>query len=138
MKEYKKMIVLVSLSALLIISTTASRPPEEEEHYTNLKVLPKNTSEEEMERIMYAFDRGLGVNCVYCHVNKKNVFPPRADFASDEKPAKRIAREMLRMSIKINKKYFDAKNSLEAIRYPKVWCKTCHRGFPIPSVMKHP
>ena len=121
----------------IITGIAATTPPQDDEHFTNLKVLPKNTSDEEMDRIMYGIKRQLGVSCLYCHVPKKDAVPKRMDFASDEKPEKRVAREMMKMSIKINKKYFDAKDNLEAFRKPKVWCRTCHHGRAvIPSLPK--
>jgi thioredoxin-related protein len=135
MGEIKKILATTSLLLLIIVGTAATRPPEDEERFTNLKVLPKKISSEQMESIMYIIGRQLGVNCIYCHVPKKNVFPKRMDFASDEKPEKKIAREMLRMNIKINKKYF-AQDTWQAIQRPKMWCRTCHRGFPVPPGTK--
>jgi len=136
MRAYKKIFVVTGLLALIITGIAATGPTENDAHYTNLKVLPKKISSEEMESVMYIIDRQLGVNCVYCHVTKKNSFPKRMDFASDEKPEKKIAREMLKMCIKINKKYFGAEDKEQAYRRPKMWCRTCHRGFPVPPGTK--
>ncbi len=132
----KKIFVSLCLFALIITGIAATKPADDDGHYTNLKVLPKKISSDEIERIMYAIERQLGVSCVYCHATKKDVFPKRVDFASDEKPEKKIAREMLKMTIKINKKYFGAESNSAAISKPKIWCKTCHRGFPIPPGIK--
>ena len=135
MRAYKKIFVVSGLFAFMFTGIAATHPPNDE-HYTNLKVLRKKISSEELERIMYAFERQLGVTCVYCHTTKKNVFPAEMDFASDEKPEKKIAREMLKMTLKINKKYFGAESNQQAIEKPKMWCRTCHRGFPVPPGTK--
>ncbi len=88
---------------------------------------------------MERFNSGLGVTCMYCHVIKKNVpYPEPMDFASDEKPAKERCREMLAMSMKLNKKYFNIRmdNKLE-IR-PRIWCSTCHQGMLDPGKIGKP
>ena len=136
MQDHKKISVALCFLAFIITGIAATSPPQDDDHYTNLKVLPKKISTEEMESVMHFIDKQLGVNCFYCHVPKKNVFPKRMDFASDEKPEKKIAREMLKMAIKINKKYFGAKDIQQAYRTPKMWCKTCHRGYPVPPGTK--
>ncbi len=53
----------------------------------------------------------LGVDCHYCHVD---------NFASDDKPAKGMARKMLTMTHSINDSTFGGKM--------EVRCYTCHRG----------
>jgi photosynthetic reaction center cytochrome c subunit len=136
MQDYKKIFVLLGFLVFIITGIAATCPPQDDDHYTNLKVLPKKISKDQMERAMYIFERQLGVTCVYCHATAKNVFPERMDFASDEKPEKKIAREMLKMTLKINKKYFNIESTRDAIEKPKMWCKTCHRGFPIPPGIK--
>jgi len=132
MRPNNKAFAVLLLFMFIITGIAATAPPEERERYTNLKVLPKKISNEEMESVMYFIDKQLGVNCMYCHVPKKDAFPKRMDFASDEKPEKKIAREMLKMTIRLNRKYFEAPDDLQAIRKPKMWCKTCHRGYPVP------
>ena len=135
MKAYKKMLVLISISAFMILGMSATKPPQEKEKFTNLKVLPKNTDDDEIERIMFTFKKQLGVKCLYCHVLKKNAFPEEFDFASDEKTEKKITREMMKMTIKLNKKFFGAEKDIDAFRKPKLSCNTCHHGSPRPSGM---
>ncbi|MGC4037048.1 MAG: c-type cytochrome [Chitinophagaceae bacterium] len=129
----KKIIVITGLSLFTIAGIAGIKRPAEEEKFKNLKVLSKNIDDEQMERIMYNFDRQLGVSCEYCHDTTRNVFPARADFASDAKKEKLVAREMLRMSLSINKKYFDLHIDREIKIKPIVWCKTCHMGLPVPN-----
>jgi hypothetical protein len=59
----------------------------------------------------------LGVGCEHCHLNP---------FASDEKPAKKRAREMMRMVQAINQQNFPDQPN-------RVTCMTCHRGSTKPE-----
>ena len=129
----KKFSIIVSLAFLTALGIAATSPREEDEPYKNLKVLSKHTTEDEMERIMYRFNRELGVTCLHCHVPGKDTTELRVDFVSDEKKEKRVARDMLRMTIKLNKKYFNTIIDKEITVQPMIWCKTCHRGFPRPN-----
>ena len=60
---------------------------------SNLQVLPKDTSREQVLTTMQAFTGALGVQCNYCHVQEGR--GGRNDMASDEKPTKKAAREMM-------------------------------------------
>jgi hypothetical protein len=66
--------------------------------------------------MMAAMTRLLGVGCSHCHVVDQ--------WASDDKPAKRIARRHFEMMDVLTKDYFDNQE--------RVSCWTCHRGQPIP------
>ncbi|HLX92569.1 MAG TPA: c-type cytochrome [Puia sp.] len=117
---------------LLTAAGMASTSIDEEKKHKNLRVLAKDISDDELERVMYTFNRQLGVTCLYCHVPTKNQVPERMDFASDEKREKLIARTMLKMSLKINKKYFDLSIDKKLHARPLIWCRTCHMGYPVP------
>src|ERR1700691_2950436 len=67
---------------------------------TNLKVL-KVTSGAEVNQIMHTFTTGIGVQCVFCHV--------QGNFASDENPKKEIARHMISMTQQINGNFSERK-----------------------------
>jgi len=101
----RKLTVATMLTSCLILGIAATNPPEEHA-FKNLKILPKSTTHEEMEQIMGNFKNALGVHCDFCHAPSKDSSVHHPDFASDEKPEKNIAREMMRMTHKINKKYF--------------------------------
>ena len=88
--------------------------------FKNLKVLPRNTSKEQMDSIMKHFAKSLGVKCNFCHVRTAD--GARFDFASDENKHKDIARSMIKMTGKINKKFFGKPE------VPEVTCFTCHNG----------
>ncbi len=136
MQAYKKIFVLSGLFVLIITGISATHRSNEQGHYKNLKVLSNHISDEQLERVMFSFQRQLGVTCLYCHVRSNDTDPEKSDFASDEKKEKRIAREMLRMTLKINKKYFDIAIDKKIVAKPVVWCKTCHRGLPVPRIQR--
>ncbi len=135
----RKLVTGFFLMVFISTGILATRPPDEEEHYTNLKILSKKITDEEMDRIMHRFNAQLGVTCMYCHVHKKNVpYPLPNDFASDEKKEKIIARQMLTMTIKLNRKYFDIKMDSKLEIKPRIWCITCHKGIPVPQNVVYP
>jgi hypothetical protein len=95
---------------------------------TNLKVLPKNLTGEQVHEIMEAWEGGLGVHCSTCHTpDPKNIGPngrPRLNYADDSKQEKATARMMYTMTEDINKNYVSKVEGSEA----PVTCGTCHRG----------
>ena len=120
-------VVSVLLISMVAICVAFSAPPERK--YKNLKILSKNISEKELDSVMHTFTRGLGVRCDFCHVPTAD---RKMDFASDEKPEKNIARKMMKMANKINKKYFNYINryDYDAITNKTIiTCNTCHRGL---------
>ncbi|MBX3241808.1 MAG: c-type cytochrome [Chitinophagaceae bacterium] len=123
----KKFFVGLALCSILLIgvaATTADQPKR------NLKVLPKNISHEDLERIMKEFNVSLGVKCNFCHAPSKTS-PGKLDFQSDENSKKDVARSMLKLTSKINKKYFghDVKKGGDE----PITCITCHNGKQSPE-----
>lgn len=103
----------------------------------NLKVLPKDTSPEQLMKIMRGFSEQLGVHCNFCHVINEQTHHP--DFASDEKPEKNTARTMISMTNEINDKYLSQIHDPDAAPDQKtVACGTCHRGHSMPISFKPP
>ena len=131
----KKLAITAGLFAVLSLSVAASLPKPEEEHKAqNLKVLPKNISDKNLDHMMDEWAASLGVRCNFCHA--RNDQTKKMDFASDAKPEKTEAREMFRMMSKINKKYFEAKkDSLGMVMTSGVNCNTCHNGKAHPEVV---
>lgn len=79
--------------------------------------------QEEMNFMVQA----LGVTCNTCHA-------PRGNFASDEKPLKLKARQMLEMTKAINQQFFpDHKPADGESVLGKVTCYTCHKGEQTPK-----
>jgi len=132
MKINRKILIIAALSVpvTIVAATTTSTPPDEQ--YTNLKVLPKNIAPKDLKKIMINdFEDGLGVGCNFCHAEGKEV--GELDFASDAKPEKNIAREMMRMTLGINKKYLKIKHPMIGAEGLVVTCNTCHNGVPFPD-----
>ena len=83
---------------------------------------------EDLDKVMDGFKAALGVKCGFCHAPSKDTTNHHPDFASDEKPEKNIARKMMKMSAKINKKYFSYNKNEQGQVVPAVECMTCHHG----------
>ena len=94
--------------------------------FSNLKVLPKDISEDDLMHVMHNFNSSLGVKCTFCHEAGAD---GKLDFPSDGNKHKNKAREMMKMTMGINKKYFKTKDP-QAF---KVTCYTCHSGKPHPE-----
>lgn len=85
----------------------------------NVEVMDPSMRLPEARRYMVAFNEALGVQCRDCHVLR--------DFASDEKPLKLVAREMMKMQVELNEQHFPGQGE-------RINCWTCHRGERIPPL----
>ena len=136
----RKIIVYAGIGLFIATGISATNISPEKDDWKNIKIIPKNIDEDQMERIMHQFSGQLGVTCSYCHPDTKpGIFPRRVDFVTDEKQEKRTARKMMLMTDKLNKKYFNYSNdySFSSLQsHPGITCNTCHRGLPIPSNIK--
>lgn len=111
---------------LVAIATMSFVISKDEPRYKNLKILPKDITKDQMDSVMHHFAGALGQKCNFCHVFNQE--QKTMDFASDEKQAKETAREMMKMMIKLNKKFFEVKDSKELGSKLQVTCFTCHHG----------
>ncbi len=95
---------------------------------TNLKVLPKGTTGQQVNDIMQQWERSLGIQCNSCHAeDRENLDPngrPQLNFADDSKPMKAVARTMYTMTEEINSSYLA---KIDSSGVP-LTCGTCHRG----------
>ncbi len=135
MLHYRKFAVVSSLLALMVIGMAAIRP-QDDKPKRNLKVLPKDISHDDLDKVMDTWKAALGVKCNFCHAPSKDSTSRKLDFASDAKPEKDIARHMFRMTAKINKKYFSFEKDDKGATIPAISCVTCHRGSPHPDEAK--
>jgi tetratricopeptide (TPR) repeat protein len=127
--------VLFAIAAVPHAQTQTPAPSQTQTRWTwpekpkNLKVLT-GFNGERLRPVMTGFTRALGVRCSHCHVGEEGAPLTTYDFASDEKPAKDTAREMLRMLESVNGHL----KKIEPSSTPRVnmWCHTCHRGRPRP------
>jgi hypothetical protein len=85
------------------------------QRFKNIKVL-NDMPADQLGKVMNIFSASLGVHCDFCHVGE--------DFEKDSKKEKETAREMIRMTLGINKDHFRGR--------PEVSCNTCHNGHQQP------
>jgi hypothetical protein len=133
MLHYKKIAVAFTLIGFMVVGMAATKPSDDKPK-KNLKVLPKNISHDDLDKIMDSWKDALGVKCSFCHAPSADSNSKKLDFASDAKPEKDIARHMFRMTNKLNKKYFSFNKDDKGDMVPAVTCATCHRGSPHPEV----
>lgn len=130
MLSLKHLLTIVVLSALVMGGIAATQAPAGK--YKNLKILPQDISEKTMDSLMDAYSKALGVGCSFCHKQVESL-PDSLDYASDENSMKENAREMMRMTILINKTYFHFDKNQNPEYLSVVSCKTCHRGEVMPE-----
>ncbi len=112
------MLVAVGLSSLLIHDNVFAKEQQKPKFAKNLQVLTFLKSKEELKGWMHMIKTSLGVDCDYCHNTD--------DFASDQKPPKRIARNMIKMLLQVRQDYFSFPNAEQPT------CYTCHQGHKKP------
>ncbi|HEY0428158.1 MAG TPA: c-type cytochrome [Pyrinomonadaceae bacterium] len=88
------------------------------EVYKNIQVF-KDLPAEDLDRVMTYMSGSLGVKCNFCHVPMQ--------WEKDDKEEKTTAREMIKMTLAINKENFGGRN--------EVSCATCHNGKSHPQGM---
>ncbi len=134
-------------AAVFAASTTAQAPPAPQgpppggtmmartfPPPTNLQVLPKDITGQQLHETMEHWASDLGVHCDTCHAaDPNNVGPngrPRMNFASDEKDDKKMARIMYAMTEDLKKNYVAKVVAMDKMAEPAppVTCGTCHRG----------
>lgn len=125
----KTWIITTCFVALVCMSFAVTK---EEPRYKNLKVLPKSITKPEMDSVMKHFTASLGVKCNFCHMRTAD--NKEWDFASDGNKHKLVAREMMKMTKKVNKKYFNVTENKGVNTALMVSCYTCHNGKAEPAV----
>jgi len=133
MKINIKLAVVTGLGGLVVVMTAATNTKKPAEGgYKNLQVLPKNITEAAMNKVMVGeFEDALGVSCGFCHAANKE--GDGLDYASDAKPEKQIARQMLRMTLNLNHDYFKIDTPMVGTSNIVVTCNTCHKGDTFPD-----
>jgi len=122
----KSIVLSLSIVALFLIldhRSEAVRAQEKtvEQVGKNIKVLT-GMPESQLIPVMNFFSASMGRRCNYCHVNNQGQW----DYASDAKPEKAAAREMIKLVMDINK-------TTERLKLDPVSCYTCHRGRTSPQ-----
>ena len=115
--------LIVDNRSEVVRATKAPLPQEKtvEQVQKNIKVLT-GMPQSQLIPVMNFFSASMGRRCNYCHVNNQGQW----DYASDAKPEKTSAREMIKLVMDINK-------TTERLKLDPVSCYTCHRGRTSPQ-----
>ena len=98
-------------------SPTIQRGKTAGETFKNIQVFT-DLPESQLNDTMFFMKGSLGVSCTHCHVDYDHL-------ERDDKPAKHVARDMIRMVRALNESNFGGRNVIT--------CNTCHRGQVRPS-----
>lgn len=126
--------LLLLAPALLAAQAPGKWPPDS---LINTRVIPKDTPVMQVVGQMRNITMALGVRCPFCHVGEEGRPLSTFDFASDEKPTKRTARQMMLMVEEINRRIDTLPHDHAQghnVAHVEVTCRTCHRGVerPVP------
>ena len=91
--------------------------------YKNLKIFNRMPAGRLLAVMNIGYSKSLGVSCGHCHNTSQ--------WDSDEKKTKLIAREMAKMTQRINNELL---KEITALKDPIVNCTTCHRGKTKPAL----
>lgn len=105
-----------TLLVTLLVPALGQNPKNAEEVFKNITHL-KGTPADQLNPAMQMMSASLGVECSFCHVPGK--------FDADDKPEKKTAREMIAMTMAINKNSFNGRL--------QVSCYSCHHGIAHPA-----
>lgn len=115
--------VLASLS--MAQDPTKPMAPTAGEKFKNVKTVLKTLPAEQMIPVMHKISVSLGVKCDFCHVVNTDSRGQHVGWELDDKKMKSVARDMIRMTEDINKRY--------KVADKKVTCFTCHKGHSEPQ-----
>ncbi len=117
-KQLFCVLAAVCLVMVAVVGVPGVNGAERQSNFTNIQVLT-DMSDGDIQRLMQSWGRQLGgVNCFECHV--------QGDFASDDVPAKVVARNMARMVMSLNENFFQTAE-FEGIER-EAECFMCHQG----------
>jgi len=122
-----KTISILSVLLLTVVAMSAFMPQQKQPSDSNLKVLAKDISPDDLYDMMEGFNTSLGVKCNFCHSAKKDD-PNKLDYALDGKPEKETTRAMIKMTMEINEKYFHNASAYSTKAVLAVNCISCHNG----------
>ena len=123
-------LTLACAGLMLMVASANAQIPDK---FTNLKVLPKDITKPDLIKIMRGYAGDLGVRCEHCHYAKTPGDFSSMNFASDQKPEKDIARNMMRMAKGINETL--DKDFKSDPNHLKATCFTCHHGNEKPETI---
>lgn len=128
--------LLVTAATLSLTAAIAAQQPDPQPWKgQNLQYFPADITREALVQRMREFSFALSVRCQFCHAGGDGISFEGVDFASDEKPAKRKARAMLKMTDQINTTLLAQVPSRAEPRVT-VGCVTCHHGLRLPKSLQ--
>jgi tetratricopeptide (TPR) repeat protein len=128
----RRLALAVLLTIGVALPVAAQWPPTE---FKNLQALPKDIPPAQLLDQMRGYTRALGVRCTACHVGEEGQPMSTYKFDADDKPAKKKAREMIKMTQDLNSKYLANLPDREDPPIA-VTCFTCHRGVREPRTLQ--
>ncbi len=132
MKWNRNFLLPALLAAGLLLAGGTAAMAQIPDEFTNLQVFPKDVGKQDLIIAMRNFSMGLGVRCTHCHVTKTEGDTSTMDWASDDLPTKKDARQMMQMVATINTQLLPEDNDKDGLR---VQCVTCHRGLQNPDTL---
>ncbi|HEX8314523.1 MAG TPA: c-type cytochrome [Flavisolibacter sp.] len=121
----KSALVILTLVFVVAVSSAFTN---NDPGYKNLKILPKDITEKQMDSVMHHYTESLNVKCNFCHI-KQEGNSEEWDWASDKNKHKLVARDMMKMTNKLNDEYFPYSGKAENMStILTVTCYTCHNG----------
>jgi len=123
MKTKLKILTIFTFGAFACIffaakGNTQTKTETAGQKFKNIKVL-NDMPADQLGKVLNMMSASLGVKCNFCHVSNE------ADFDKDGKEEKDIARQMIKMTLAINKDSFGGRQ--------EVSCNTCHQGHSHPQ-----
>lgn len=125
---------LLMLAAGLALTGSVKIDAQIPEKFENLQVLPKDVTRAVLVQRMRELSFALSVRCQHCHAGGDGVSFEGVDFKSDDKPAKKKARQMMKMVEEINTRLLPAVPD-RADPPVRVDCVTCHHGLALPKTL---
>lgn len=122
-RNFKIAAIVIGISFFMLMAAKkptalaqTNSPQTAGQKFKNIKVL-NDMPADQLGKVMNIFSASLAVDCNFCHVE--------GDFSKDDKKEKSTAREMIKMTLALDKEYFRGR--------PEVSCNTCHSGHEHPQ-----
>jgi tetratricopeptide (TPR) repeat protein len=134
-RRWEKHIPALAAIGAALFAASVSASAQIPKHPENLQVLPKTLATDSLLKIMDGVADALGVSCGFCHVGGDNDTFDSTNFKADRIPKKGVARQMFRLTMRLNDELVPAINGGRRFTVP-VTCMTCHRGATRPVVLE--
>jgi hypothetical protein len=114
-----------SLVNVVLKSIAGHEDAPAESVFKNIKILKGMPAKRVLAIMNMGFSKSIGEGCEHCHV--------LGQWDKEDKPGKKVTREMWAMTQAINTEYL-AKIENLSDENPTVNCTTCHRGALVPAL----